>query len=211
MSKPGPAAGHWQLYSGTSSRARALELATQVKPLATINVGPRMNLPQQEVMYDLVGFVVRTGGSELSKARFKTLASAPSGRWFLFDEGEDVREVEWTHVLREFPYISAYSVRVKDEPRPPPPPLLRYRGVLCGGSWSGWGWVDLWLREVLAYKRFLSFLSAPVSLDVTVLMVFLLYLREQLQEFRFYKGLMWLMSCLGLGRIINWFWRDRNI
>ncbi len=120
-------------------------------------------------------------------------------------------QVEWTHVLREFPYISAYSVRVKDEPRPPPPPLLRYRGVLCGGSWSGWGWVDLWLREVLAYKRFLSFLSAPVSLDVTVLMVFLLYLREQLQEFRFYKGLMWLMSCLGLGRITNWFWRDRNI
>ena len=60
-------------------------------------------------------------------------------------------------------------------------------------------------------QRFLSFLSAPVSLDVTVPLVFLLYLREQLQEFRFYKGLMWLMSCLGLGRITNWFWRDRNI
>ena len=80
-------------FSWLAASDSTAQFCCQVKPLATINVGPRMNLPQQEVMYDLVGFVVRTGGSELSKARFKTFASAPSGRWFLFDEGEDVREV----------------------------------------------------------------------------------------------------------------------
>ncbi len=38
-----------------------------------------MEPPQQEVMYDLVGFLVWTGGNEVSSARFKTYANAPSG------------------------------------------------------------------------------------------------------------------------------------
>ena len=96
----------YALFSWLAASDSTAQFCCQVKPLAAINVGPRMHPPQQEVMYDLVGFVVRTGASELSKARFKTFASAPSGRWFLFDEGEDVERYAFDHVGQAAPGIA---------------------------------------------------------------------------------------------------------
>ena len=63
------------------------------EPVGAINVGPRMEPPQQQVMYDLVGFLVWAGGNEVSSARFRTYASAPSGTWYCFNEGENVQQV----------------------------------------------------------------------------------------------------------------------
>jgi len=65
----------------------------QVRPVGAINVGARMEPPQQQVMYDLVGFLVWAGGNEVSSARFRTYASAPSGTWYCFNEGENVQQV----------------------------------------------------------------------------------------------------------------------
>jgi len=44
-----------------------------------INGDSRMHPTQEEVMYDLVGFMLWTGGNEVNSARFVTCASAPTG------------------------------------------------------------------------------------------------------------------------------------
>ena len=55
-----------------------------VRPVGAIDVGPKMEPPQQQVMYDLVGFLVWAGGNEASSARFRTYSSAPCGTWYCF-------------------------------------------------------------------------------------------------------------------------------
>jgi len=54
-------------------------LCGQVRPVGAINVGPGMDPTQEEVMYDLVGFMLWTGGNEVNSARFVTCATAPTG------------------------------------------------------------------------------------------------------------------------------------
>lgn len=60
----------------------------QVRPVGAIKLGPRMEPPQEMVMYDLMAFIVWRGGNHLHSARFATYASTASGTWVCVDEDE---------------------------------------------------------------------------------------------------------------------------